>query len=437
MTPANLSRYVTMITGSVTVIHWAFCLWPCLSSVPSHQNDDGGDDIDGNCGHRLIFDLCFCESQNQQSIVTSSSTPRHSFSGQTSSHHDVRRLWLYLMAQQRRPAHRVSSSLDNTAIARRKLQSRRVFHSRRRVFTIANSFPQTSSSHASVASSSPPASTRAVLVPLQPNLRRLPSRRLSEERVEAMRDAVPTGMKRKRLGSGTENATNGRSRSASRVKRRKPSQDTSDESDEASEMEVDTQSRWEVHTSGSSEEEEDLDSCTLDICSPLYVWVFKKYHFAADNFLIHEAPPRQLVRLRKDELVRLYSLAGLTEDAELLTKHEIVDCMIAARDDLASLPPSSPTNGADSGSSDCSSDGGHVAGGEETDFAARYRNGMSRRNTYNSVSKPAIRPSAADRCYSMSQIQQPSSRFPPRIMRTGSLQTAPRRYVQTGLLLNV
>lgn len=172
---------------------------------------------------------------------------------------------VYLMAQQRRPAHRVSSSLDkstvnvNAAIARRKLQSRRAISSRRRVFAIANSFPQSSGSHASVASSSPPPS-RAVLVPLHFNLRRLPSRILIDSHHEDMRDAVSTGSKRKRVNGMENTQTNGRSRSASRVKRRKASRDSSDEDDV--EMEIDRSSHWDSEASGSSGEEDD-DSCML------------------------------------------------------------------------------------------------------------------------------------------------------------------------------
>ena len=165
------------------------------------------------------------------------------------------------MAQQRRPAHRVSSAIDNSVLARRKLQSRRGINTRRRVFTIANSFPHSSSSHASVASSSPPESARAVLVPLHFNLRRLPSRVLLDEHKEDMRDAVPTGSKRKRVVSGAENThTNGRSRSTSRVKRRRALDESSDE-DEESAMEVDGNSRWDLHGSGSSEEDDSPDSC--------------------------------------------------------------------------------------------------------------------------------------------------------------------------------
>ena len=143
--------------------------------------------------------------------------------------------------------------------------------------------------------------------------------------------------------------------------------------------------------------------------------------------MIHEASSRQLLRLRKDELVRLYSAAGLTEDAELLTKPEIVDCLIAARDDLASLPPSSPPGPGDSGSSDYSSDGGNVAGGEETDFVGRFRNGLGRRNTLDDLTRPAIRAVPMDRCYSLPQVQQ-QNRFPTtRIIRTASLQNGGSR----------
>ena len=125
--------------------------------------------------------------------------------------------------------------------------------------------------------------------------------------------------------------------------------------------------------------------------------------FPADNYLINEAHPRQLLRLRKDELVRLYIAAGLSDDAELFTKPEIVDCLVAARDDLAELPPSSPPTTYNSGSSDYSSDGGDVAGGEETDFVGRPRNGMRRRATMADMNHSS-RPRPADRCISLGQI---------------------------------
>jgi mitogen-activated protein kinase kinase kinase 13 len=94
---------------------------------------------------------------------------------------------------------------------------------------------------------------------------------------------------------------------------------------------------------------------------------------SGDNHLIHEASERELLRLRKEELVRLYAEAGLSEDPESLTKPEIVNAIIEARDDTAELPPSSPPGRGDGNSSDYSSEDGNVAGDEETDIGARYQ----------------------------------------------------------------
>ncbi|KAI0371665.1 kinase-like protein [Pilatotrama ljubarskyi] len=287
---------------------------------------------------------------------------------------------------QGRTNHRTASLPDTANLARRKLHARRATNARRRVLSLAEPYLQAAHpSHAS--GSSPPSSSRPVLVPLHFNLRRLPSRILSG-RKDSMRDAgngydVSIGMKRKRVVSGSENASTARgARSASRAKRRKAMPDSSDE-ERASGMDVDEQEQWDG--SDNSDDDRALDS--------------------SDNYLINEAPPRRLLRLRKDELVRLYEAAGLTEDAELLTKPEIVDCIIAARDDVADLPPSSPGL-ADSGSSDYSSDGGNVAGGEETDFGNRFRNGLRRRATLHDLGR-ATRRHMPDRCLSMSHIQQP------------------------------
>ena len=131
---------------------------------------------------------------------------------------------------------------------------------------------------------------------------------------------------------------------------------------------------------------------------------------AAEDFLINEASRKRLLRFRKDELVQLYAAAGLSEDAELLTKPEIVDCIIAARDDVADLPPSSP--GVASGSSDYSSDGGNVAGGEETDFATRLRNGMRRRATTNDLARLSRR-HQPDRSLSMSHVERSAGETSP------------------------
>ena len=311
---------------------------------------------------------------------------------------------------QRRSSHRSASLQDSAILSHRKLQARRATVARRRVFAFTNSYIESRpTSHAS--GSSPPLSPRPVLVPLHFNLRRLPSRILSE-RKDDMRDAVngydvSIGMKRKRVVSGSENTSGSRgARSTSRAKRRKPLPDSSDE-EPVSEMDVDAEELWDG--SDLSEDEEAMDSCTRasSLLSPAHC----SSCVVADNYLINEAPPRRLLRLRKDELVELYAAAGLTEDAELLTKPEIVDCILAARDDVADLPPSSP-GVADSGSSDYSSDGGNVAGGEETDFGHRFRNGMRRRATVHELGR-ATRRYPSDRSLSMSHLERSSAELSP------------------------
>lgn len=224
--------------------------------------------------------------------------------------------------------------------------------------------------------------------------------------------------------SGSENAhSSGRSRSGNRVKRRKAVGSSDDEVTSA--MDVDDNARWDL-TDSSASDEDGVDSCESSCHRRLPVDVYE-LHVVADHYLIHEASRRELLRLRKDELVRLYTAAGLTEDAELLTKPEIVDCIITARDDIASLPPSSPPDARSSGSSDYSSDEGNVAGGEETDIGGRFRRGLTRRNTIHDLGRRKGRPLAADRCYSLPQLQ------PERLQRPASQSRpasgASRRYV--------
>ena len=146
----------------------------------------------------------------------------------------------------------------------------------------------------------------------------------------------------------------------------------------------------------------------------------------ATGFLLNEAAPRQLLRMRKDELVRLYQLAGLTEDAEHLTKHEIVDSIVAVRDEVAPLPPSSPPGPLDSGSSDYSSDGGNVAGGEETDIGYRLRNGLRRRATVHDMARSLSRPEQ-ERCYSYGELETQRLRARAVPQRKSSLQHPNRR----------
>ncbi|KAF8264232.1 kinase-like domain-containing protein [Lactarius quietus] len=113
-------------------------------------------------------------------------------------------------------------------------------------------------------------------------------------------------------------------------------------------MEVDTHTRCQSSDVSSDEEASDWDS----------------YYF------VNQAPTRELLRLKKCRLQELHQSAGLSDDPESLTKHEIVDAIVAARDDLAELPPSSPYGANSSG---YSSDDGNIAGGEETDAGSRRR----------------------------------------------------------------
>jgi mitogen-activated protein kinase kinase kinase 13 len=135
----------------------------------------------------------------------------------------------------------------------------------------------------------------------------------------------------------------------------------------------------------------------------------------ADEYFINEAQARYLLRLRKDRLVRLYQAAGLADDPELLTKPEIVDAIIAARDDLVSLPPSSPPGRNGNDSSDYSSDDGGTVGDESPDRDDRA-NALRRRETVNDLGR-ALNRVPKGRSLSMGQISThiaSSSRRTPR-----------------------
>jgi len=100
--------------------------------------------------------------------------------------------------------------------------------------------------------------------------------------------------------------------------------------------------------------------------------------------------------LLKAKLIELYELAGLTDDVEPMKKAEIIEAIVNARDDFASVPPSSPPGRTEGASSDCSSDDGHFAEDEETDAPASNHplNGfpLKRRVTLHDVSKSPTRP---------------------------------------------
>ncbi|KAF9469339.1 hypothetical protein BDZ94DRAFT_1293737 [Collybia nuda] len=277
-----------------------------------------------------------------------------------------------------------------------------------------------------------PTDLRPVLVTLHPNLRRLPSRLHLSQPVQSdkplpmAQHAFKVGSKRKRVAS--INASNENVSQSSRTSRSKRlrsdvlptkhrrydttteeegeegdeevEEDTEDE-DQPSEMDIDTASTAQMSASDDSEpgeQDSDIDDNDNDgeeqgDCSE------DDEDNSTDDHLINSAQPKQLSRLRKVDLIRLYELVGLSDDAEALTKSEIVDAIISARDDLAELPPSSPPGRGDGNSSDyCSSDDGNVAGDEETDIGGpsgstpnQYM-GLRRRATIGDVSKNVGRP---------------------------------------------
>ncbi|KAI6150654.1 hypothetical protein BKA82DRAFT_4118185 [Pisolithus tinctorius] len=280
------------------------------------------------------------------------------------------------MAQRRSP-HRVSTSSPISSKVRSGKYSLRHLSAAKRALAFVNRIQHPSvnshASRASPSSSDTAVSVRPILATVQPNLRRLPSRQKLLYKGN-MRDAsqnvhVSIGSKRKRVVSANESThAHGRpTRDTGRHKRFKSDTSQNLESDdEGGSMDVDSQPPW--------GEAGDFDADSDDAES-------------SDEYLISEAPPRQLLRLRRDELVRLYNAAGLVDDPDSFTKPELVEAIVAARDDVASLPPSSPPARPDSISSDYSSDDGNVAGDEETDIAVKYRSpfGLRRRATVNCV----------------------------------------------------
>ena len=166
---------------------------------------------------------------------------------------------------QHRPLNRLSSSSPNYPSGNRKYTLRRPSSGRRRAFPELRS--KNLISHALSAStiSSSTETLRPVLVPLHPNLRRLPSRIFSTQkgamRVASQSISVVVGTKRKRIASSNENshASSRPIRGPGRLKRIRSAsrQEYTSDDGEASSMDVDAPSSW-AH-SGSSDGEE--DSC--------------------------------------------------------------------------------------------------------------------------------------------------------------------------------
>ncbi|OJA12548.1 hypothetical protein AZE42_08138 [Rhizopogon vesiculosus] len=320
---------------------------------------------------------------------------------------------------QRRTAHRVSVSSSSSNSPRRQYSLRHTSAAKRALAFVNRFQRSTANSHA--AGVSPPSSSdttvssRPILATLQPNLRRLPSRQYfsmkSSTRDVSQNLDVPVGSKRKRVASINENTHNGGrlARGAPKLKKLKVMSSRNSSSDEegTSDMDVDIPDRWAV--SDASEIDCDEEE--------------------SDEFLINEASLGQLKRRRKDELILLYTAAGLSDDVHHLTKLELAEAIIAVRDDVASLPPSSPP-GRDLNSSDYSSDDGNAAGGEETDIGNKYRvpQGLRRRATVNLTHTNQANPhSLKTRSLSLSQINNYSY---PDELSVGSKNTAlppPRR----------
>jgi hypothetical protein len=192
--------------------------------------------------------------------------------------------------------------------------------------------------------------------------------------------------------------------------------DDDDENDEtaetvgsAMEVDVDDVDGWEG--ADSENDSEAGDSCE----SKHFLYPFpllQHAHFydrclgpLADEYYLNDASVKELLRLRKDALVRLYTYAGLSDDFDVLTKHDLAEAIISAREDIVDLPPSSPSGCT---SSDGSSDDGHFGGGEETDVNHRFRptvmNALRRRVTvHNITTQPSRR---AGRTISLGQLDK-------------------------------
>ncbi|RXW19626.1 hypothetical protein EST38_g6222 [Candolleomyces aberdarensis] len=140
---------------------------------------------------------------------------------------------------------------------------------------------------------------------------------------------------------------------------------------------------------------------------------------STDDYLLYSAQYSQLNRLKKGDLVRLYKVGNLPEDPELMTKAEIIQVILDARDEeTASLPPSSPPGR----SSDYSSDDGNVAGDEEEPSPGSLPSPLRRRVTMNTIVKSPPRP-IKGRSMSLGNVLQSNANGTvPSLKRKGSLR---------------
>ncbi|KZV87379.1 kinase-like protein [Exidia glandulosa HHB12029] len=181
------------------------------------------------------------------------------------------------------------------------------------------------------------------------------------------------GSKRKRVPSGTENyhppPRAARGTHAARFKRQKQLPESEDDS----EMDLDDNQRQQADYSDRDTDDDDEPELS-----------------SSDDYLVNHAPTSKLSRLRRTELVRLAGLAGIDDenDIDTLTKTQIVDAIVSARDS-ESIPP---TPGTHEPPTSPSSDDGNDGGGEETDAAANGRYPLGRRSTEPSLSERPFRP---------------------------------------------
>ncbi|KAG5645603.1 hypothetical protein DXG03_005741 [Asterophora parasitica] len=272
---------------------------------------------------------------------------------------------------------------------------------------------------------------RQVLVPLHPNLRRLPSRLHLAQSIHPdkqdshmARHASQAGTKRKRVVSVNAENLSHTTRARARSKRlrsdsypstRRASNATNSEEEEQegeaehdvdgeegapSEMDVDASTARGSASEGSDEEADEQVDSEEDADEDEEEDEFSDHadeDDSTDDHLLNSAQPKQLSRLRKHDLIRLYGLAGLSDDAGAMTKSDIINAIVSARDDFASLPPSSPPRGDGNSSDGYSSDDGNIAGDEETDTAqgagslSNGHMGLRRRATMGEV-KTSSRP---------------------------------------------
>ncbi|KAJ7074184.1 hypothetical protein C8F01DRAFT_1242455 [Mycena amicta] len=220
------------------------------------------------------------------------------------------------------------------------------------------------------------AHSRRVLAPLVTNLRRRPSRLNSSQKLED--DPMPpiqVGSKRKRVPSANENAHSGGrpTRGSGRLKRLRS--DTYEASD-ASEMDIDVpppSSRW--SGSGSPSDEEPLSELSAD-----------------DDDQEESSVTASFARTTSCGCIRPPAFPTTQKPSQ---KPEIIDSLVAAREELSDLPPSSP-RGVSSDEPDNDPNDDDDDDEVHTPLPAlrsRFTNGLRRRATVNETSALTSRPS--------------------------------------------